>query len=96
MKFSHLKCGSDNLPWSHQGPAADICDGVISESFQSVWPVLGILAYLLITCVLRVLRAQREAEIQVYDRVRASKKMRKDYLERMRDPEIKVEVISEG
>jgi len=64
---------------------------VISESFQSVWPALGILAYLLITSVLGVLRAQFEGQIQIHDRACASKKMRNDYLVRMRDVEVEVE-----
>jgi hypothetical protein len=49
-------------------------------TIQPVWPVLALLAYILVNCVLAVLAAQRRHALDVYDRVRASKKLRTEYL----------------
>ena len=50
------------------------------QTVQPVWWVLALLAYVLVTCVLTVLAAQRRHAIDVYDRVRASKRLRTEYL----------------
>ena len=47
--------------------------------------MLAILAYILVNCVLSVLAAQRRHALDVYDRVRASKKLRTEYLASLAD-----------
>ncbi|MEX0775917.1 MAG: hypothetical protein WD042_09425 [Phycisphaeraceae bacterium] len=48
---------------------------------QSVGLVLLLLAYLLATCMLSVLAAQRKHAVDMYDRIRESKRLRRAYLE---------------
>lgn len=59
---------------------ADI-PSVTWDLFQTVWPVLGLLAYLLVTFVLVILASQRSLAIAVHDRVRESKALRRRYVE---------------
>ncbi len=59
------------------------------QAIQSVWPVLLLLGYLLVTAVLTVLTYERKKHIDLHDRVRESLQMRNAYFrqlsERMRN-----------
>lgn len=50
------------------------------ELFQSIWPVVLGLVYLLFTCVLLILAAQHGRAIAIHDRIRESKALRRQYL----------------
>ena len=51
------------------------------EFTQILVLVLAGLTYLLVTCVLTVMAAQRKHAIDVHDRVRESKRLRQEYLQ---------------
>jgi len=51
------------------------------STFQSVWPVLAILIYILVTTVLRVLALHRNYWITLHNRICESRNMRRQYLE---------------
>ena len=53
------------------------------STFQSIWPVLAILAYFLITTVLRVLATHRYYSVTIHDRICESRNMRRQYLENL-------------
>ena len=55
------------------------------QLFESVWPVLAFLGFTLVTTTLYVLASQRRHAIDIYDRVRASKAMRRQYLEALKN-----------
>ncbi len=46
--------------------------------------LLGLLTYLLVTCTLTVMAAQRKHALDVHDRIRESKRLRQEYLEAVR------------
>jgi hypothetical protein len=50
-------------------------------ALETVWPVLALLGYTLATSVLYVLAAQRRHHLEIYDRIRASKQLRREYLQ---------------
>ena len=45
-----------------------------------MWPVLLLLAYLLVTCVLTVITAARKRALDIHDRVRECHELRRQYL----------------
>ena len=47
---------------------------------QSIWPVLAVLAYLLVTAVLTVVTSMRKRAIDVHDRIRQCMELRQRYL----------------
>lgn len=51
------------------------------STFQSVWPVLAIMIYILITTALRVLAMHRSYWITLHNRICESRNMRRQYLE---------------
>ncbi len=52
---------------------------------QSVGLALLVLLYLLVTCVLGVLAAHRQAAVDIHDRIRESKRIRQGYLRSVDD-----------
>ena len=56
-------------------------------TLQSVWPALAVLAFMLITSVLRVLSAQHQSQIDVHNRIRESKQLREGCLNTLQDAE---------
>lgn len=50
------------------------------QAAQSIWPVLAFLAYMLVTCTLLVLAAQRRHALEIHNRIRESKRLREEYL----------------
>jgi hypothetical protein len=55
------------------------------QVIQSVWPVLALLGFVLVTAVLAVLAGYHRHAVAVHDRVRESKARRRAYLESVRD-----------
>lgn len=51
----------------------------------TIWPVLLVLAYLLVTVMLYTLARYRHHYVSVYDRVRESHKLRNEYLDSLRE-----------
>lgn len=50
------------------------------EVLLQVWPVLAILAYVLVTCVLTTLAYMRRNQVELHDRVRESLLLRQRYM----------------
>ncbi len=50
------------------------------ELFKSAFPVLAVLAYILVSTTLNVLATQRRFAIDMHNRVREAKVMRRSYL----------------
>lgn len=50
------------------------------STFQSVWPILAILVYILITTVLRILAMHRHYWITLHNHICESRNMRRQYL----------------
>ncbi|MCC7407779.1 MAG: hypothetical protein IT442_06880 [Phycisphaeraceae bacterium] len=50
------------------------------EVLLQVWPVLAILAYALVTCVLTTLAYMRRNQVDLHDRVRESLLLRQRYM----------------
>jgi hypothetical protein len=57
---------------------------MIDEMVQSVWGPMIALAYMLVTCCLAVLSAHHKKVIDCHDRARASRELRRRYLESLR------------
>jgi hypothetical protein len=57
---------------------------MIDELVQSVWPPMIALAYMLVTCCLVVLSSHHKKVIDCHDRARASRELRRRYLETLR------------
>lgn len=55
------------------------------QALQSVWPILLLLAYLLVTAVLTVLTYERKKHVDLHDRVRESLHMRHTYFNHLAD-----------
>ncbi|MCC7146631.1 MAG: hypothetical protein IT443_09310 [Phycisphaeraceae bacterium] len=55
------------------------------QIIQKIWPILAVLVYILVTCVLGVLAYMRKHEIDLHDRVRESLVMRNKYLQTIED-----------
>ncbi len=55
--------------------------GMTGDVLQSVWLILALLAYVLITCVFTVLSYSRKRAIDIHDRVRECMAIRHKYLE---------------
>jgi hypothetical protein len=55
------------------------------QAIQSVWPILLLLAYLLVTAVLTVLTYERKKHIDLHNRVRESLQMRNNYFRQLAD-----------
>lgn len=51
------------------------------SSIVAAWPVLAVLGYILVHKVLYVLAMQRGNDLMIYDRARAARKLRREYLE---------------
>lgn len=51
----------------------------------SVWPVLAVLAYLLVTVVLYILARYRQQYISLHDRIRESHDLRNAYVQSLKD-----------
>lgn len=63
-----------------------------SSVLMEIWPWLAGVAYLLVVAVLRVLRAQRDAQIVVHDRIRESREIRKRYRKSVKERQAQLEV----
>jgi hypothetical protein len=55
------------------------------QAIQSVWPILLLLTYLLVTAVLTVLTYERKKHIDLHNRVRESLQMRNNYFRQLAD-----------
>lgn len=55
------------------------------SALQSVWPILALLAYMLLYCTSKVLAAQRANQVDVHDRIRRAKELRREYHEAVRE-----------
>ena len=51
-----------------------------SQVIASVWPLLALLGYLLVTCVLTILTNERKKAIALHDRVRDCLHLRNKFL----------------
>ena len=47
--------------------------------------MLGVIVYALVTCILRLLSSHHGREIQIHDRLRASKEIRRQYLKTLEE-----------
>ncbi|MCE9592544.1 MAG: hypothetical protein K8S99_18710 [Planctomycetes bacterium] len=54
------------------------------NALLTVWPILALLAYLLVTVVLYVLAQHRAHYVGLYDRIRESNRLRSEYIESLR------------
>jgi hypothetical protein len=55
------------------------------QALQTVWPILLVLGYLLVTAVLTVLTYERKKHIDLHNRVRESLQMRNAYMRQLAD-----------
>lgn len=62
-----------------------MCRVSIDELLKSVWLPLAFLVYLLVTCCLTVLASHHKKVIDIHERARLSREMRRKYLESMRN-----------
>lgn len=58
---------------------------VSGELFQYVWPVLAVVVYAMVTCMLRLLSTHHGRELDIHNRLRASKEMRRQYLKALEE-----------
>ena len=76
-------------PREADAPAVPIHPLMSVEGGSILWLLLGFLAFLLVTCALKVLASQRYYAVEMHDRIRLSKQMRQRYLDAVQQKQSK-------
>jgi hypothetical protein len=54
--------------------------GMSSQIIAAVWPLLALLGYLLVTCVLTILTNERRKALSLHDRIRECRVLRNKFM----------------